>query len=385
MNRKKSIVDCCFIYDEIETLKFRISELYDFVDYFIITEYDLDFEGKSKDFNYEKKNIFFLDWMDKIIYLKIESKNHDFKHDKKNQIKIFQKEIFEKLSKMDLKFEDFIIFSEVDEIPPKFDYQELDKFLTYEPVAFLQKNFIGSVKYSTKEKHLGSFCFLLSHFVEDQTLIETLYFNKNSINSFYYRILEGGFHFSHFADDESIIRKVRLNENKLISQTEISLFKKNLKYWDENLNSFEDYEGSLPKNISMIESNFFEEITHRKFMVILNFNQNYIEPHQFSDYDKIINLNFTSSFNFLPKTEISENFINYNIYIPNQKYYESEKFELEFGFNEIKQILKNYDPLNNDLFNFCICDEKLRFEKTKTFSWREIKNNYMYQLLKNPS
>lgn len=383
--KKKSIIDCCFIYDEIEMLKFRISELYNFVDHFIVVESNRDFAGGKKDFNFEITKIFFQDWSDKIIYLKcdLESNENDF--DIEFQISKIQSIILEHLKGMNLDYEDYILFSEVDELPPVIDLNEFDKILSFEPIAFLQKNFICSTEYVNKENHLGTFCFTFSQLLRDEKIIENLYFNKNIVYSIHYRIVEGGFHFSKFDKDESIIKKIKLIEKKEITQEDINNFKNTLKFWDDNYSYFEDYEGSLPKNIKMIQNDFFKKIEPKKSLIILNYNQNLINASDFVQYDMILNFNFTKSYEYPHNFVVSENLTNFNIYIPNIQFYKSQKFELEFGLNEIKNILRKFNFLNQDTFEFCIYDEILHIDKPLIYSWFDIKNNRIYELLKNPS
>ncbi len=383
--KKKSIIDCCLIYDEIDMLKFRFSELYDFVDYFVVVESNRSFDGEKKDFNYRTKQIFFQEWSDKIIYLECDLSTYEEYTDMKFQISKIQSIITNQLRNMNLDYEDYILFSEVDELPPKFNPDEFNKILTFEPIAFLQKNFICSTEYVNTEDHLGTFCFTFSQLLRDNNIIENLYFNKNIIYSIHYRIIEGGFHFSKFGDDESIINKTKLVEKKEITLNDINNFKKTLKYWDEVYPFFENYEGPLPKNIRMIQNNFFELIKPKRNLVILNYNQNFVDVSEFSDYNLILNFNFTKSYEYPHKVILPNNLFNFNIYIPEKKFYASPKFELEFGLNEIKNILSKLHCLYQDTFEFCVFDKILRIETSTTFSWLDIKKNQIYDLLKNPS
>ena len=366
-------------------LRFRFSELYDFVDYFIVVESNRDFEGEKKDFNYETKQIFFQNWSDKIIYLKCDIESHHKNTDIEFQIPKIQSVISNQLKSMNLDYEDYILFSEVDELPPKFNLNDFDKILTFEPIAFLQKNFICSTEYVNNENHLGTFCFTFSQLLRDDKIIENLYFNKNVVYSIHYRIIEGGFHFSKFGDEKSIIKKTKLIEKKEITLEDINNFRKTLRYWDDTHPFFNNYEGTLPQNIMMIQNNFFEPIEPKKNLVILNYNQNFLDVSNFSEYDLVLNFNFTKSYDYPHKVILPNNLTNFNIYIPEKKFYESLKFELEFGLNEIKNILTKLNCLNQDIFEFCIFDEILHKDTSTKLTWFDIKNNRIYDLLKNPS
>ena len=50
--RKHKIIDTIFFYDEIEMLYFRLTELDEYVDEFIIMECEMDFKGNPKPLNY---------------------------------------------------------------------------------------------------------------------------------------------------------------------------------------------------------------------------------------------------------------------------------------------------------------------------------------------
>jgi hypothetical protein len=50
--RKHKIIDTIFLYDEIEMLHFRLTELDEYVDEFVIMECEMDFKGDPKPLNY---------------------------------------------------------------------------------------------------------------------------------------------------------------------------------------------------------------------------------------------------------------------------------------------------------------------------------------------
>jgi hypothetical protein len=184
---------------------------------------------------------------------------------------------------------------------------------------------------------------------------------------------------------ESIIKKTNLIEKKEITSDEVSNFKKNLRYWDDNLPFFKNYEGPLPQNIDIIEKPFFESIEPKRNIIILNFNQNLVDVSKFSEFTNILNFNFTKSYDYPHKIIVTDYLTNFNIFIPEKKFYNSEKFELEFGLNEIKNVLSKLNCLNQDIFEFYIYDEIFHLDEFTELTWLDIKNNRIYDLLKNPS
>ena len=67
--RKHKIIDTVFFYDEIEMLYFRLTELDEYVDEFIIMECEMDFKGNPKPLNYLENIDLFKKWKNKITYL----------------------------------------------------------------------------------------------------------------------------------------------------------------------------------------------------------------------------------------------------------------------------------------------------------------------------
>ena len=71
----RKIFDVFLFYNELDLLELRLRELYDDVDYFVITEVDKTFSGKSKPFLYRENQERFKEFQNKIIY------NPIFDHD----------------------------------------------------------------------------------------------------------------------------------------------------------------------------------------------------------------------------------------------------------------------------------------------------------------
>ena len=68
-NKIHKKIDCILFYDELEMLLFRLNELEDQVDYFIIMECNVDFRGKNKKLYFQENIGLFKKWESKIIYL----------------------------------------------------------------------------------------------------------------------------------------------------------------------------------------------------------------------------------------------------------------------------------------------------------------------------
>jgi beta-1,4-mannosyl-glycoprotein beta-1,4-N-acetylglucosaminyltransferase len=68
---KPKIFDCFPFFNELELLELRLMELYDFVDYFVISEANKTHVGNPKDFIFEKNKDKFKKYLKKIIYVKV--------------------------------------------------------------------------------------------------------------------------------------------------------------------------------------------------------------------------------------------------------------------------------------------------------------------------
>ena len=63
------IIDCFLFYNELELLKFKLKELNDIVDYFVLIESKYTFVGNEKELYYEKNKVLFSEYNHKIIHV----------------------------------------------------------------------------------------------------------------------------------------------------------------------------------------------------------------------------------------------------------------------------------------------------------------------------
>jgi beta-1,4-mannosyl-glycoprotein beta-1,4-N-acetylglucosaminyltransferase len=72
------IFDCFLFFNELDLLEIRLNLLYPHVDYFVIVESEITFQGNLKDFVFEKNQERFEKYKDKIYYYKIYKYTLDF-------------------------------------------------------------------------------------------------------------------------------------------------------------------------------------------------------------------------------------------------------------------------------------------------------------------
>lgn len=109
------IIDCFTFYNELKMLEFRLEELYNVVDNFVLVEANYTFSGKKKEFTFEENKDKFSKYLDKIIHIKVE--------DMPNTTNAWDNEYFQRrcisrgIEQIDLTDNDLLIIADCDEIP----------------------------------------------------------------------------------------------------------------------------------------------------------------------------------------------------------------------------------------------------------------------------
>ena len=383
--KKHKIIDTIFLYDEIDMLLFRFTELNEYVDHFIVMESNIDFLGNLKPFFFLENQNLFENWKDKITYLPtsdITLESISLLHDemKKNRynrnltLSINRDNIqFAQLNNLknhllstDLYFEDLILISDVDEIPDLSDYSVIMDKLKFSPVILRQKNFQWSKDYINTKPHLGTCCLLFTSIITTISDFFKPYFIRNNIRSQSYDIIDSGYHFSHFSSMD------KTKEKLLLLNPEIS--ESHIKYCWDNLISLTtdqterqyiliEYEGELPKNIELIQSQNIGRNYSKKYTITLNYNK--VE----STFILNVHINKDNQFDIL---------------LPSSQYYDIlieentlENFQKMYGVNEIKKIISSFYPSSQDLFKF------VNDGKFIEYSWAELKNEFIYDRIKD--
>jgi len=239
---KPQLLDVFLFYNELDLLKARLEYLGPIVDYFIISEANIDFSGREKAFILSKELIKTLPYGGKVIYhreyLNLSSISWLYKklkyRNRKNRFLWKIQDAQRNSTLMPLKefhANDIIIFSDLDEFPSESAIDEgiqllqannaetkkvraysLDQTFYYYNLnnAAPEDKFYGSVMTT-----LGTFRSYLPHKFRSE---------KNDLM----HITKGGWHFSYFMDEEKILNKIfaisdveNLSAYKNISAAEI--------------------------------------------------------------------------------------------------------------------------------------------------------------------
>ena len=110
------IIDCFIFYNELDMLELRLNELYDVVDHFVLVESTKTFVRNDKELYFENNKERFSKFLDKIIHIivkdniPVSADPWDVEHHQRRCID-------NGIIQLNLKNDDIIIITDVDEIP----------------------------------------------------------------------------------------------------------------------------------------------------------------------------------------------------------------------------------------------------------------------------
>lgn len=197
------LIDVFIFYDELDLLEFRLEYLDEIVDYFVIVDANLTFQGKEKPFYYEENKKRFAKYNHKIMNYKVLQRNIPFDTMPAMEREISQKKEIENaiLDCNDILGDDdfYIMVSDIDEIPKK------------ETVRKLIAEKTGPVNL---EQRLG---YYFMNCVSDQPWFGTTLFHFYDLSEDWYLrhnrqlspVPNGGWHFSFLGGIEKIKSKIR--------------------------------------------------------------------------------------------------------------------------------------------------------------------------------
>ena len=216
---EKMIYDCFTFFNELEILELRLNILYPFVDYFVIVEANKTHTGKDKDFLFELNKQRYKNFLDKIIYIKLEDLP-DIENSKSDTygnkwlLENYQRDkILDGLK--NCKPDDIIIISDCDEIPSPEAIKRYKKglfSLSQLRFAFNYNTIYANAPYSQSAK-ICTYDILTN---PKQKIKESnkRYCQFSSYGKPTYlrfcrgkKIKNGGWHFSYISDVENLILK----------------------------------------------------------------------------------------------------------------------------------------------------------------------------------
>ncbi len=239
---KPQLLDVFLFYNELDLLKARLEYLGPIVDYFIISEANVDFSGREKAFILSKELIKTLPYGGKVIYhreyLNLSSISWLYKklkyRNRKNRFLWKIQDAQRNSTLMPLKkfhANDIIIFSDLDEFPSE---SAID-----EGIQLLQANNTETKKVRAYSLDQTFYYYNLNNAAPEDKFYGSVITTLGTLRSYLphrfrsnkndlMHIAKGGWHFSYFMDEEKILKKIHaisdvenLSAYKNISAAEI--------------------------------------------------------------------------------------------------------------------------------------------------------------------
>jgi beta-1,4-mannosyl-glycoprotein beta-1,4-N-acetylglucosaminyltransferase len=224
------IIDCFTFYNELKMLSFRLEELNDYVDYFVLAEATVTHAGQEKELFYQNNKDLFEKYNHKIIHVIVDDMPLDNPDNWSREI--YQRNCLVKgIERLDVKDTDIILISDCDEIPntelleqmkihgcnifndennlEKFAPPEYGKDFGYDEY---EKEIIGFVQdmffYNLECKNNGVWYMARAMTYKKLKEIES----ANMARRYYtpvYGYMNAGWHFSYFLGIDTIINKIQ--------------------------------------------------------------------------------------------------------------------------------------------------------------------------------
>lgn len=192
------IVDCTMFHWEFDILELRIKELWDTVDYFVVTESVCDHRGKERELVLSN-NISQFDWASEKLIVNISDKPKNAKaswdYEKYQRLKSVE----DAVKLLNLQPNDFLLISDVDEIFRSSSVKKMSKepgrYIVHMPMYYYYFNLFVHDWYHPKASFLKD--------LTDPNSMRT----GSEINFNY--VYNGGWHFSYLGSPEQIQYKLK--------------------------------------------------------------------------------------------------------------------------------------------------------------------------------
>ena len=262
------IVDCFLFYNELQLLEFKLKELNDIVDYFVLIESKQTHTGNKKELYYEKNKEMFSEYNHKIVHIihdhKATAETRDSWSNEKEQRFYGTKGV----AQLNLSDDDFIILSDLDEIADKNTLRNIKKYFWREmkPISCLEQdmyyyninNKLETKWHQSKILNYKTYKEYVDNPRKFNTILRPEY-NPDGRHVGHYPVIKnGGWHFSYFGDINFIKNKI-----KNFAHTELSHFgdesHENINEKIQNNKDIFDREDIKFKNIRLEDNKYLPE------------------------------------------------------------------------------------------------------------------------------
>lgn len=329
--KKNRIIDIVFIGEETNILDFRIEELNEYVDNFILINHNNS--------NYKNEN-------DKVKIIKSNPISFET-FEPQPYLNELLEEIFKDL---DMRLEDLIITSNYNEIPDLDLLDAIKEELPFNPVFLKHTVFNWSFNYHKSKPYKGSYIFDFSYYLRTNERIENImkykhddFFIKNTINCGW---ILSGFNYENYDK--------KLYENKIPIDFKNAFVTSQL---------VETKDIKLPKKYELFGLKKLDRTEVKKF--VISDDEKYVGI----EYDKLIIVNFEEQYTELNFNDIDQNITYATSYVPKHILYGNEdNFKFNFKLNEIKKIINYFFILDQDIVEIYLEGKKF------SFIWGSMKN-----------
>lgn len=326
MTNKLKFFDAVCFNGETELLKFRLTELSEYVDHFIIAEYE---DNTSK---YLDSIELFSEWQDKITHIYITNDNLN------NKIK-------STFLGLQPNFEDILILSNTNEIPNLTNVGEFTEKLKFNPFVIEHTNFIWNKNYIDKFTSRGSIIFSFSLILQIKDVINQYIKLKSRINLQESYLLKNGWKFSNFNYES----KYDYHIKNLLPPTEINPIS-TYKLIKHNGNI------PLPKNLHLLPYFKIGRDEVKKHLFLVNSDLEFVNQDY---YDTITIINFDSNIQETLCEKVSNKITKNVLYLPSKVLYgDPETFQDEYMMNETKRMFSVVFPQEQDVIEVIFKNEK---------------------------
>lgn len=202
------VYDCFPFFNELDILEIRLKELWDTVDYFVLSESNLSHSGKPKEYFFENNKERFAPYLSKIRHIKVE----DMPETEDSWVRERYQRFCLGRGLEDIEPDDVIIVSDCDEIARaemikmiKTDENDWDKYILVIPQYQYCLNYMKFHECSVNSKIMVT---RGRAFTDAQMEREfTFYWNPKPKDTVF--VHHGGWHFTYLGDDKHALSKIQ--------------------------------------------------------------------------------------------------------------------------------------------------------------------------------
>jgi beta-1,4-mannosyl-glycoprotein beta-1,4-N-acetylglucosaminyltransferase len=206
----KKIIDCFTFYNELELLKYRLTILNDYVDYFVLVEATHTFVGKEKPLYYQENKELFKEFNHKIVHIVVDDFSHKYPNINIENREQWNNEIFQRncikrgLDKLKLNDEDIFTVTDLDEIADPKILEKIKKNEINIDAVIIELDFYY-YNLNCKMKHPWHLSKMISY-----KKYKELDFSCEQIRQMplFEIIPNAGWHLSYFGDEKFIKNKI---------------------------------------------------------------------------------------------------------------------------------------------------------------------------------